>query len=153
MMDIVDDKLEELKKQVRKTSCELNRLEQIKDANTKKYTENENNIKENNVEMKTILDSLFDGNEKELDKLFELVELGEQIKIQLERINDNLSKLNECITDTTSIESLYKAKNDILEQEYTERKKCLESHIKSLTEHLEQLNQQEKTKTKYKLWK
>lgn len=143
-----ENKLEQLKIQILNTSNKRYEVKYQKEMVDEEIKIKSKALAQKENEINQTIKNLLYQSEMETAKERELLQDKlDRFSYRQTVMNEQLINLNENLTDTTALESLYKTKRDELEQCFQEEKESLKRQIKSLTEHLESLKEEISTKT------
>lgn len=130
-------KLEELKRQLRDTSNQQMQIQEKIDSTKETLLLRKQEKEENREELMNFFRSVMGQSELIAAKERELFKDKLDKSNHLQQVmNEQIIKLNDNLTDTSSLEAVYKAKREELELNYQNQKKALDGQIKCLKERL-----------------
>lgn len=130
-------KLEELKRQLRDTSNQQMQIQEKIDRTKETLLLRKQEKEENREELMNFFRSVMGQSELIAAKERELFKDKLDKSNHLQQVmNEQIIKLNDNLTDTSSLEAVYKAKREELELNYQNQKKALDGQIKCLKERL-----------------
>ena len=133
-----NDRLDQLKQQVREMSNQQYQLQAQKESVKETVAYREQEKEQNQQEMVQLVRSVFGQSELAAAKERELLkDKLDKFSHRQSVMNEQLITLNDNLADTTSLKAVYEAKRQQLELDYQNQKDALQRQISSLDEHLE----------------
>lgn len=133
-----NDRLDQLKQQVREISNQQYQLQAQKKNVKEAVACREQEKEQNQQEMVQLVRSVFGQSELAAAKERELLkDKLDKFSHRQRVMNEQLITLNDNLADTTSLKAVYEAKRQQLELDYQNQKDALQRQIKSFNEHLE----------------
>lgn len=125
-----DDRLEQLKKQIRDTSNQQHQMQEQKERSKAAVSYHEREIEQNQQEMTQLLRSVFGRSELAAAKERELIkDRMDRFSHRQSVMNEQLIALNESLSSTASLEDLYAVKRRELEDDYEEQKRIMKDRL------------------------
>lgn len=133
-----NDRLDQLKRQVRETSNQQHQLQAQKERAKEIISYREQEKKQNQQEMVQLIRSVFGQSELAAARDRELLQDKlDKFSHRQSVMNEQLITLNDNLTDMTSLKAVYEVKRQQLELDYQNQKDALQRQISSLNELLE----------------